>query len=728
MKQYEDDKKAVPDLGEQDDISTIKQEAGAAPGATENDEEAILNQLRNRHNYALSYWKDAYSQSQEDAAFAHGDQWDDDVIRSRERDSRPLVTMNVLPHHIQRIVGLTRKSKFSINIKTKGGLDVQTLIADANANRISREDVMRGLIRGIEYDSGAKDEYIEAQRHAVESGFGWLMVHTERPVNDVFNVELKISAIKDRWSVLFDPAHVKSNMSDAKWCLIYKNLPKAEFEARYPDARIPAAASTGVMPAISSVNQFPGGKEGVSIYQYWRKVPVKRTYYDLRGERGRVVLCPDDFSDGEKKIEQIKKNYGLEEYSKDTVNSYKIMYVHCTNHEFLNEEVEWPGVHLPIVPVVGTTTVINNQKTFQGLISFAKEAQKMVNYWYSAATERLSKSNTDPWLVTPVMIANHLNMWNNPISNRNYLLFDPDESIAGSSLAPIKQGAAPTPTAELSLLGTSMELMRSITGLTEASFGQKSNETSGKAIQLRRDSSDLGSASHYMDHLVLAINQIGRILLDMIPRVYDSEQLHTLHLEDGTKTEFELNKDISGADGEENGEPVSLFDMKMYSFDMTVEAGADAGTMNEQFVQTLLEVSQHNPEVLSLCGDLLFAGIDTPYKAEVVKRLRSLIPPQFLTEAEREQAGEQEPTPEQKLQAQKLETSADNAKSTQASNEIRLEVEEIRADTAENTQETKIIVDELSVEKAKIELKESLVKLDQAKAQAQKAKQEPVDK
>ncbi len=56
-------------------------------------------------------------------------------------------------------------------------------------------------------------------------------------------------------------------------------------------------------------------------------------------------------------------------------------------------------------------------------------------------------------------------------------------------------------------------------GLHDASLGARSNETSGRAIMMRQREGDV-STFHFQDNLNRAIRHGGRILVDLIPKVY----------------------------------------------------------------------------------------------------------------------------------------------------------------------------------------------------------------
>ncbi len=58
----------------------------------------------------------------------------------------------------------------------------------------------------------------------------------------------------------------------------------------------------------------------------------------------------------------------------------------------------------------------------------------------------------------------------------------------------------------------------------KASLGAPSNERSGKAINARKVEGDVGTY-HFHDNRAMALQHSYTILVDMIPRVYDTNRI-----------------------------------------------------------------------------------------------------------------------------------------------------------------------------------------------------------
>src|SRR5690606_11188563 len=83
--------------------------------------------------------------------------------------------------------------------------------------------------------------------------------------------------------------------------------------------------------------------------------------------------------------------------------------------------------------------------------------------------------------------------------------------------------------------------MKAIMGLYDASLGARSNETSGRAIMARQREGDT-STFHFQDNMARAIRHTGRILIDLIPKVYNAERIIRILGEDGAASVVPLKQ------------------------------------------------------------------------------------------------------------------------------------------------------------------------------------------
>jgi hypothetical protein len=165
--------------------------------------------------------------------------------------------------------------------------------------------------------------------------------------------------------------------------------------------------------------------------------------------------------------------------------------------------------------------------------------------------------------------------------------------------------------------------MKSTTGIYDASLGARSNETSGIAIQ-RRNVQAQTSNFHFIDNLTRSLRHTGRILVDLIPKIYDTERVARIVGEDGEQRVVKVNTPF-----EDNGKPV-LYALDAGKYDVTVDVGPSFASKRQEAVQAMLEVIRAYPQLAQFASDLLVKNMDFPGADALAERLKKTIPPELL--------------------------------------------------------------------------------------------------
>ena len=185
------------------------------------------------------------------------------------------------------------------------------------------------------------------------------------------------------------------------------------------------------------------------------------------------------------------------------------------------------------------------------------------------------------------------------------------------------------------------EDIKATTGIFDASLGARSNETSGKAIEARQREGDVGSY-HFFDNYQTAIWRTGELLIDLIPRVYDTDRVVRILGKDDSENFVPINRRIMSIDGQEE----LVNDLSHGRFDVRVKTGASYTTARVEAREQMATAMQANPQLWGVMGDLYFKNSDYPGAEEIAERLRRTIPPQLLEDREEDQAPEPDPRQE----------------------------------------------------------------------------------
>jgi hypothetical protein len=527
----------------------------------------------------------------DDLKFRIGEQWPDDIARARKLNKRPCLTINRIPQFIRQVTGDIRQNKPAIKV-----LPVEDTDKDM-------ADVFTGIIRHIEQSSNAQAAYINAGEGAASCGMGWFRIATEYSSDDSFEQDIKIKIGKNHFAAWCDPSAQEIDKSDARYAFVTELYSLDDFKARFPKASTEDFEEK--RPVTSSSVRDTDWWDGnyIRVAEYWTRKPASKELAML--EDGSVI----DISamDGA----EVSK---LPIKRKRLANGFKVCSYLMNGSEILEGPMEWAGKYIPIIFVTGEEISLGDRVVRHGLIRFAKDPQRMFNYMRSASAEAIALQPKAPWVVTKDEIKGHEAQWNNAhVENKPYLLFNPDAKAGGR---PQRVEPPAPPTALWAEGENAAEDMHAATGIYPASLGAKSNETSGKAILARQRESDTGTMV-YVDNLANAIAYCGRQLVDLIPKIYDTERNIRILGEDDSQKFVTVNKATM-----EGGRPVLLNDLSAGKYDVMVATGPSYTTKRAEAAESMMAFLQTNPALAPLIGDLVATNMDWPGADKIAERMR----------------------------------------------------------------------------------------------------------
>lgn len=610
---------------------------------------------------AMERWKlaedrerDNRERAYEDLQFRAGEQWPDKEKDRLESEGRPALTLNRIPTFVRQVtndIRLMRPSIRVVPVDSQG--DVKTA------------DVMAGMIRYVENRSDAQAAYFTGMDSQVVAGIGHWQVVTEYASERTFEQEVRIVPVDDGVAVLWDPDSVLPTREDAMWCFQPVDLTKAAFKAKYPKAKTDDLEASGAPEGWST-------EDTIRVARYWCKKPVTRTLALMPD--GAVMECdtPEKLAQAQQAGARIEEREG-----------FKITSCVISPSEIVEPEKDWPGRFIPIVPVLGEEVRIGRKVIRHGAIRYVKDAQRMYNYAQSTYVEAIALQPRAPFLVTRDNVEADQATWmranDAPLP---FLPYKPDPANGGA--APQRSQPPISPTGLAEMINLAGQDMKDIIGIQDAGLGQRSNETSGKAIMARQREGDVGMYT-YVDNFSRAVRHTGAILVDLIPRIYDTQRMIRIMGEDGAVDLVPINQP-----GDELTGTKPVNDLTVGSYDVVVQQGPGYTTRREEARDGMLELAKMAPDViLPLMLDKIAKALDWPMADEIAARARTLIPPQVLAAEEQAKSGEPAapPQPEQPgpgdIEAQaKAEKAVADAKKADAEYKIKeIELGEKTADS-----------------------------------------------
>lgn len=565
---------------------------------------------------AAKRWESAYNRERDNIERAYADlkllagdddeHWGPGVKAERESQSRPCFTVNKLPQFVEQVTGDQRQMRPSMRV-----VPVDSRASGDVAEKIG------GILRYIEHRSNAAAVYNRAAESQVGGGVGAWRVVTEYAADSTFNQEIGIADIDDPVMVLFDPDATKLSRSDAGWCHVPVDLSREAFEARYPDK---TPADFGDKNAYGFSSDWTG-EDYIRVTEYWWKEPVKKLLALLL-DGGIDDLTDED--DPKAKAAELQK-IGARVEERDAYCVYRAV-LSCD--QVLEPKTKWPGRYIPIVPVIGKERRIGRRVVREGAIRHARDPQRIYNYSTSAQVEVTALQPKAPFVGTEAMFENHEDEWESANrENRPFLRYTPDPNASQPKPERVQPPVA-SQGIEAVLVQAAGDIEGTI-GIYKSSIGAESNEKSGKAILAREKQADT-STYVFIQNLSEAIAHTARIVIDLIPHVYDTErELRSIGV-DGTEELVKVNQRVGlemiGDDGQPAAPSETLNDVTVGAYDVVVETGPSYATKREEAREGMLAFIQANNVVAPLVSDLIAGAMDWPNADKFAERLKMALP------------------------------------------------------------------------------------------------------
>jgi len=557
----------------------------------------------------------------EDLKFVNGDQWPVELQNSRNLESRPVLTINKLDGYCRQVTNQQRQQRPRIKVHaTNNEADVKTA------------DVIEGMCRHIEVNSNADNAYDTGFDHAVRMGWGYWRITTDYVKEDSFDQEIYIDAIPNPFTVYFDPNSERVDGSDAERCLITTMMSKAKFRKLYPDND--DGTSFTQRGTGDSQSEWIT-KEDIRIAEYFYVKRESATLYQLSDGTSKFAEGKDFRARLEAAGIQI---IGERKSFKRTIKWKKLTAVEVI------EERDWPGTYIPVVPVYGRHVVIGDKRHKFGMIRHAKDAQRMYNFWQTTITESVALAPKAKWIMAEGQDEGHESEWAAANVKSFPLLRYKQTDIDGQSAPPPQRLQPEPPPAGVMAAAAGINTdIATLMGIYDPSQQMPGN-ISGKALNGQQQQVDLTNFDFY-DNLTKSIAQTGKIILDLIPHIYDSQRVMRIIGADGKPDLVNINQPSQ----DDQGVYKVMHDMTVGQYDVVMDTGPGFNSKRQAAVDAMMPLVNGNPELFKVAGDLVFRNMDFPGADVIADRLaasnpmsqiddKSPVPPQVQMQLKANQA------------------------------------------------------------------------------------------
>jgi hypothetical protein len=378
------------------------------------------------------------------------------------------------------------------------------------------------------------------------------------------------------------------------------------------------------------------------------------------------------------------------------------------------EEKTWAGKYIPVVPCYGAQVIVDDKRKKYGLVRFAKDPQRMYNFWRTSMTESIALAPKAKWLLAEGQDEGHENEWALANIKSSPVLRYKQKDIEGQPApVPVRLQPEPPPMGIMEAAGAISADLQMVLGIMDPNQLPSGN-ISGKALMGQQSQVDL-SNFHFFDNMTRSIRHTGKIILDLIPHIYDTERVMRIIGSDGQPDMTTINQ------RNEIGEVLN--DVTVGEYDVVMDTGPGFQSRRQQAVEAMMPLLSGNDQLFNIAGDLVFRNMDFPGADVIADRLAAMnpmaqideksdIPPQVQMELA--QAKQQMQQMQQQLQAAQLEINnraqvqqireegatkrklldvTARAHNTETMAEVKVNDQNTRAVTSQNKTEIEAIVD-----------------------------------
>jgi hypothetical protein len=533
--------------------------------------------------------------------------------------NKPRYTFDMTCPIVDQVAGEIEQADFDIRVSPAGG--------DATKDVALTYD---GIIRNLENISNAKDVYTSAARGMITTGYdGWRIVQKYADDNS-FDQDLMIEKIHnfiDR--VWFDPAAEQQDKGDARYCFVLHPVAKDEFDKRWPE-------STGT--------SVPDDRDGEAYYDKAEVVVIGELLYVEKEERELVLMSNGQTYEADDDFEKVVDDMalvGVTEIKRRKRKVNKVCSRFFDNDGWLGDDKDTVFNRIPVIPVYGNYKIIENKTVYSGVVEKLMDSQRVLNYSMSREIEEGALAPRAKYWMTLTQAAGHEDSLSTMNTNSDPVQFyNVDPEMPGP---PQQNGGAMVNPG----LRTISEAMRGMIGYSAGMFASNMGDNpglqSGVAIRSLQNKGD-NATFKYNKAVQVAIAATGKVLVDAIPKVYDTERTMRILYEDNSFEMATINQPVID---QQTGEVVMLNDLSQGVYDVICKAGPSFKNRQQETLEMIIEMAKVDPTIMQIAGDVMMQNINSPAADQIAERKRDqmlkagMIPMSQLTDEEQAQIQQQ---------------------------------------------------------------------------------------
>ena len=622
-------------------------------------------------------------------------QWEPKWLSQAKNEKKPRYTFDMVNPIVDQICSEITQAEFDVKIAPAGGSATQSI-----ANTYD------GIIRNIETMSDASDVYAESARGMVVGGFDAWRVSQKFIDDDSFEQDLVIEKIGNAIDrVFFDPAAERQDKSDSRYCFVLHAISKEEYQRRWPDG------------SEESVSE---GRDGDAYYDKAEVIVIGEFIYCEESDKELVMFDSGAVHEADSELKKVIDDFkamGINEIQRRKRVHKTICSRFFDGKDWLEDKSETVFSRMPVVPIYANYRITENKSIYWGVVEKLLDPQRVLNYSVSREIEEGALAPRAKFMMTPAQAAGHedtlatLNTNSDPVQFYNV---DPDAPN------PPQQVGGAAINAGLRTISESMRgMITYASGMYASNMGENAGLQSGVAIEQLQNKGD-NSTLKYFSSLETGIRATGRVLVEAIPKVYNTARTVRILKEDQTYDVAPINTQQID---QQTGQVVTLNDLSVGVYDVSVRAGASFKNRQKETIDTIIEIAKIDPTILQIAGDVLLDNVSTASAQQISDRKREqmlsqgMIPQSQMTQDElaaMAQAQQQPPEPDPafiiaqaemgKAQAEQLRAQVEAQKVQNETMRIQIEAQKMQNTSLVNQAKSQVDIFNAQTSRLKVEV------------------------
>lgn len=454
--------------------------------------------------------------------------------------------------------------------------------ADDSATTEDDADLLNGVYRADFKDNDGQIAHDNAVLEAATCGMAAFQLSSkfideEDPENE--DQEIIFEPIYNAFNhVIFDKNAKRIDKADASRVTKLRAYTHDAFEEEWPDK---TKASAFTPTTLESFNWST--PEVIYVAERYEIKVIKENVEVWQHVIGNEIKAfnPKQFP----LLSDELKASGWEFVRKRKIDRRTVMKTIFSGQEILEESKRIAGRFLPIIPVYGYRTFIDNVEYCRGLVRKLKDSNRTFNMLVSKMAEASAAAADNVPILTRKQVEGLENTWAD--TSGAYKVINDLLDAQGNPIASGPVGYLQPKQIDPNTAGA----IDVISGYAQRQTGNAPQDTidpdaSGKAINALRQRENLNTQV-ITDNILQSIKHSGKVYRSMAADVYPRSQMKKIIGVDGSQKIEQLN--IQSLDPQ-TGNPMTLNDLSRGRFSVDVEVGPQYESQKEATIQSIQSV------------------------------------------------------------------------------------------------------------------------------------------